>query len=1215
MKSTISPVPLESILRTEELNRRAPRQPDYASENVALVALTRSLANSPDTILQTLAESILDVLKAGSAGVSLLTENEERFYWPAIAGLWQAHIGGGTPRNFGPCGDVLDCNAPLLLAHVERRYAYFEPVTPPVEECLLVPFYVAGKAVGTIWAVAHDVLRKFDSEDLRQLENLGLFASAAYQAQTMAGRDQRHAALKLEDALQTSHALEQHNAQLLLSANALRRSEAELRDFVENASVGLQWVGPDGSVLWANQTELDLLGYTREEYIGHNITEFYADRAVIEDMLVRLTGGETLHDHEARMRCKDGSIRHVVVSSNAYVEDGKFGHTRCFTRDITARKQAEAALKASEDRVGRALDAAQLGTFNIDIATNTLITDKRFLAIFGTTSERIGYDGAFATVHPDDRQQQRDAVAAATRSDNPAPYNEEYRVVHPDGTLRWVFAKGRANFAEQGTVRRLASLDGTVADITDRKRAEESLRASEEFNRSIIDSSPDCIKVLDLEGNLLSMLSGQALLGIEDIRPFLNKSWVDFWEGVDRQAAQAAVTLAAAGTEGHFDGFFRTGSGESKWWDVAITPILDANGKPERLLSVSRDVTQRRRAELNLAFLAGVSHDLVLWTNVDEMMRIVGAKIAAHFKLSLCAFVEIDEAADQAVIHHDWHRDDVPSLIGVHRLGDFVGEEFTRLARAGKTIVVRNTGDDARTSHETFNALKIGAFICEPLIRDEQWRFALCLYHSAPYDWRQDEIELTRELTARIWTRLERLRAEEALRGNEWRLRNAMDSARLTFVEVDLERGGARTADNFAAVMGYASPPEQEADVSVGTRLLLEHIVPHDRLRVQAALDEFIGGKPVGRIDYQVLGDDQIVRWIESRWSISLETDGRPLKSFATNFDVTERKHAEEALRTSEQRYRNLFNSMDQGYCIIELIFDQHQKPVDWLYLDVNPAFEKLSTMHGAVGKRIREMVPDLEQYWFDGYGNVALTGEPIRFLNEAKPLDRWFDVYAFRLGGPGTKKIAVLFTDITERTKTEDALRQSEARFRALFDRGPIGMYSCDLSGKTIAYNRVAVELWGLEPKPGESDEQLRGSFQLFLTDGTPLPIADTPMTQVLQGKVSAVHDQQIMFARPDGSRITVVANIVPLKNERGEITGAIDCFYDITERSLLEKKTFEQAEALTDLHRRKDEFLAMLSHELRNPLAPISNAVHLLRLQKNEDPIQQQARSIIER
>ena len=170
-----APVPVESILCTEELRRRPSRPPDYEKENRALVVLAQALADSPRTVLQTLADTLLDLCSAGSAGVSLLTteDNGKRFYWPAIAGSWKSHIGGGTPRDFGPCGDVLDRNATLLFSHVERRYTYFQPVTPPVEEALLVPFYVGGKAVGTIWAVAHDEDRKFDAEDERIMSFAG----------------------------------------------------------------------------------------------------------------------------------------------------------------------------------------------------------------------------------------------------------------------------------------------------------------------------------------------------------------------------------------------------------------------------------------------------------------------------------------------------------------------------------------------------------------------------------------------------------------------------------------------------------------------------------------------------------------------------------------------------------------------------------------------------------------------------------------------------------------------------------------------------------------------------------------------------------------------------------------------------------------------------------------------------------------------------------
>ena len=173
---------LESILCTDELDHRPFRSPDYEMENGALVALVSALTDSPTAILQTLADTTLASLNADSAGLSLLTKDKKRFYWAAIAGAWSPHMGGGTPRDFSPCGIVLDRNAPLLFKHFEKRYGYIIPVTPLAEECLLVPFYVANESVGTIWAISHSKDKKFDSEDLRVLQSMGRFASAAYQA-------------------------------------------------------------------------------------------------------------------------------------------------------------------------------------------------------------------------------------------------------------------------------------------------------------------------------------------------------------------------------------------------------------------------------------------------------------------------------------------------------------------------------------------------------------------------------------------------------------------------------------------------------------------------------------------------------------------------------------------------------------------------------------------------------------------------------------------------------------------------------------------------------------------------------------------------------------------------------------------------------------------------------------------------------------------------
>ena len=135
-----------------------------------------------------------------------------------------------------------------------------------------------------------------------------------------------------------------------LREESLRRSERELSDFFDNASVGLHWVGPDGIILRVNQTELDLLGYSREEYVGHHIAEFHVDRGVIDDILQRLGRRETITSYEARLRRKDGSHCYALINSNVLWEDGKFVHTRCFTRDITDQKIAEEALREADRR-------------------------------------------------------------------------------------------------------------------------------------------------------------------------------------------------------------------------------------------------------------------------------------------------------------------------------------------------------------------------------------------------------------------------------------------------------------------------------------------------------------------------------------------------------------------------------------------------------------------------------------------------------------------------------------------------------------------------------------------------------------------------------------------------------------------------------------------------------------------------------------------------
>lgn len=152
----------------------------------------------------------------------------------------------------------------------------------------------------------------------------------------------------------------------------------------------------------------------------------------------------------------------------------------------------------------------------------------------------------------------------------------------------------------------------------------------------------------------------------------------------------------------------------------------------------------------------------------------------------------------------------------------------------------------------------------------------------------------------------------EALREKQLRLRQAADAARLTYVEVDFVKREVRMAENFSDVMGYAAQADEDADVSSSPGFLLWHVAPQDRQRVAGALQQFAASKSGSKLEYRVVGDDRVERWIESEWFVEYDADGKPLRSFLTNLDITDRKRAQEQLRESEQRFRQLTDSMPQ---------------------------------------------------------------------------------------------------------------------------------------------------------------------------------------------------------------------------------------------------------------------------------------------------------------
>jgi len=301
------------MVSTEELRRRPSRCPDYAAENRALIALAQALATSPEDIVQRLAETALSLCQAHSAGLSLLEDGDRKsnFHWRAIAGQWTPHIDGGTPRDFGPCGTVLDRNMALVCSHPELDFPYWAPIKPVLEEGLLIPFYIKGEALGTIWVVSHDDSRRFDAEDLRVVTNLGTFAATAYQT--------------------------------LLSLNATQHMAA----IVESSDDAIVSKDLDGVIKSWNGGAERLFGYTAQEVIGKSITILIPAGRQNEEpaILERIRRGERVDHYETvRQRQYGGLINVSLTVSPIKNAQGKVIGASKIARDITERKRSEAQI-------------------------------------------------------------------------------------------------------------------------------------------------------------------------------------------------------------------------------------------------------------------------------------------------------------------------------------------------------------------------------------------------------------------------------------------------------------------------------------------------------------------------------------------------------------------------------------------------------------------------------------------------------------------------------------------------------------------------------------------------------------------------------------------------------------------------------------------------------------------------------------------------------
>ncbi|MBC7480913.1 MAG: response regulator [Rhizobacter sp.] len=333
-----------------------------------------------------------------------------------------------------------------------------------------------------------------------------------------------------------------------------------------------------------------------------------------------------------------------------------------------------------------------------------------------------------------------------------------------------------------------------------------------------------------------------------------------------------------------------------------------------------------------------------------------------------------------------------------------------------------------------------------------------------------------RELLARVGSLLQitRLRreADESIRASEERFRALVSASSDVVYRMSADWTEMRHLQGREFVSDTHEPNRS---------WLLKYIAPDDQPLVMAAIDAAIRSKGVFELEHRVMRVDCTPGWTFSRAIPLLDSNGEIIEWFGMASDVTPRKHAEEALRQTEGRFRTLFESMDEGFCVIEMILDADSRPADYRFLEVNPAFEKHTGLQGATGKRMLELAPDHDACWFEIYGRVAVTGEPIRFVREAKALEnRWFDVYAFRLGDAASRKVALLFNDITSRKKAEHERERLVGQLREQDVRKDefLATLAHELRNP-LAPIRNGLQLMKLARNDGEAVEQARDMME----------------------------------------------------------------------------------------------------------------------------------------
>lgn len=857
-------------------------------------------------------------------------------------------------------------------------------------------------------------------------------------------------------------------------------------------------------------------------------------------------------------------------------------------------------------------------------------------------------DDYLELVHPDDRQL---VEATFQRSVETGSHHAQYRVLWPDGSVHWVEGVGQTVRGPSGEP---LSISGVCTQIDAQKRIESDLRflaaasaelavaaETEETLRRIaalaVPQFADwcAIDMLNEHGELRRVAVAHADPGRVALAKQLHEQYppdkhanIGVWnvlregkaelvpeisdELLERTARSkehlslaralglrsymAVPLIGAAGVRGAVT-FVSSESGRIfDGQDLQLAS--DLVGRASVALQNAELLRSLRASQARQGFLLAITD--ALRSDGDTLQRLLttSALAGAHFGANRVGFGHVDESLDQIAYDVCWTDGTVPPLLGEFAASAFGPQVIARL-RAGSIVAIGDVRHDPLTSElqtiRTSHEVDTRAILVVPLFDSGRLRTIVYLNGRSERTWTSDEVSLMGEVAERTRELIERSRAESALRASEGRWRGLFDAMSEGFFTAEVIRDGAGAVCDFrfldvnpafetlTGILASAAMHRNVSEVIPG--------FPLDIVGIYARVVE--SGEPA---DFEVQVPALRDRWYEAR---ARRMDAH--RFMVMFLEVTERKRVQQELVASAHRYHTLFESIDEGFCILEVLLDNAGVPCDYLFLEVNPAFARQSGLNNAVGRTIRELIPDIESNYIDTYGRVALTGESIRFESHAKALKRWFDAFAFRVGDPSLRRVALVFSDITERKAAQTALAEREYELEESQRLARIGSWVWDVQGESLEISPQMRHIFGLEPGfdfpsfeeqrekiyPAEDWERLLEANRIAIDSNLPYSM-----------DLRAWRGRQSIWVTARGTPVREHGRVVKL---RGNVQ-------DITERKLIE-------EALRAADARKNEFLATLAHELRNPLAPLRNGLAILERVGSSTPEERRARELMER